>query len=100
MAPGDAVKYVAMNGEEHNALIVHVWDTTFLMNLVYVGEVEDSFGNKIVRATSVPWFEEGMKGFYVKRIEEAGKAIEEDAEEEGNIDDMGPLRKGVKETLE
>jgi len=106
MAPGSAVTFVDHEGEEHNALVVRAWSAA--MNIAYVGkeEEEDSDGRIVVRETSVPFFEEGMKGFYIKKPEEPAEAEEEAikeeeaTEEEDDIDGMGPLRKGVKETLE
>lgn len=65
MAPGSNVIFVDSDGEEHNALVIHDWQTC--LNVAYAGTEEDSFGKVIVRETSVPWFEEGMDGFYVKK---------------------------------
>jgi len=99
MAPGDAVRYVDRYGYEHNALVVHAWSAT--MNIAYVGKEEDSIGRIVVRETSVPWFEKGMQGYYVKKPSpEPEEKEEKAAEEEADIDGMGPLKKGVKETLE
>jgi len=64
MAPGSMVKFIDRDEKEHIALVIHAWQTS--LNIAYVGGEEDSFGKVIVRETSVPWFEEGMKGFYIK----------------------------------
>ena len=65
MAPGSIVEFVDREGNEHNALILHVWVGS--LNIAYVGTEEDSHGRVIVRETSVPWHENGLGGFYVKK---------------------------------
>lgn len=67
MAPGSSVVFVDSEGKEHNALVIHEWETC--LNIVYVNplkENEDSFGNERIKETSVPYYEEGMSGFYIK----------------------------------
>ena len=74
MAPGSNVQFVDSEGKEHNALVIHVWEST--LNIVYVepdsespgtNAAGDSFGNRRIKETSVPYFEDGMGGFYVKK---------------------------------
>lgn len=74
MAPGSNVQFIDKEGKEHNALVIHVWETT--LNVVYVEpnksqrqskDESDSSGNHRIIETSVPWFENGMSGFYVKK---------------------------------
>jgi len=70
---GQIVEFVDKNGVHHNALIICQWRTT--LNLVYVDKTgEDSYGYNRRLETSVPYFEEGMDGFYVidNRPAEAG----------------------------
>ena len=74
MAPGSNIQFVDNKGKEHNALVLHVWETT--LNIIYVEpnesqrqpeEAGDSCGNRRIIETSVPWFEDGMDSFYVKK---------------------------------
>ena len=63
---GDAVKFVDQNGVEHNALVIHVWETC--LNIVYVDPKSeaDASGTERSMRTSIPFFQEGMSGNYVK----------------------------------
>lgn len=64
---GDVVTFIDADGNPHNALIIHDWGSS--LNIVFVnptGDNDDSFGNERVLHTSVPFFQEGMSGFYIK----------------------------------
>ena len=63
---GDFIVFVDNVGVLHHALITHVWSTTF--NIVYIHKTEsdDLYGNKRIKKTTVPFYEKGMSGFYVK----------------------------------
>lgn len=68
---GDRVIFVDEYGIEHNALIIYVWQSC--LNIAYVDvaggdriAAQDSFGNCIIKRTSIPLFQEGMSGLYVK----------------------------------
>ena len=64
---GDPVIFVDEKGVEHNALVIHVWDSS--LNIVYVSpstDNDDSFGNERIKVTSVPFHEQGMNVFYIK----------------------------------
>lgn len=61
---GDVVVFVDGNGVRHNALVIYVFQTT--LNIAYVGSGEtDSYGNLLIKKTSVPFKEDGMSGFYI-----------------------------------
>ena len=64
---GEAVMYVDTEGIAHVALIIHVWPTC--LNIAYVSKSkdnDDSYGNEILKKTSVPFKQEGMEGHYVE----------------------------------
>ncbi len=62
---GDPVVFVDGDGLAHHALILHAWPTS--LNIAYVHDVaSDSYGNNVVRETSVPFKEDGMSGFYIE----------------------------------
>ena len=65
--PGDAVIFVDRDGNRHNALVIHAWDTT--VNIVFINTNknvdDDSFGHERIKETSVPFYEMGMSGFYI-----------------------------------
>lgn len=68
MQIGDACIFVDKHGTEHNALVIHVWETSVNVVIVDPHNPEgDSFGNQRVKKTSVPFQEPGMSGFYIKR---------------------------------
>ena len=62
MKIGDVVTFVDRTGRFHNALVIHVWGN--FLNIAHVGVGTDSFGNEIVKETSVPYREKGMSGYY------------------------------------
>lgn len=62
---GSRVTYVDREGKRHNALVTIPWATC--LNIVYVGERHgDSYGNELLRETSVPYQEKGMSGNYIE----------------------------------
>jgi len=62
---GDYIVFVDDDGISHNALVIHAWENS--LNIAYVDEIEsDSYGNLIVKKTSVPYKQPEMSGFYVK----------------------------------
>ena len=72
VAPGSNVFFIDSGGKRHNALVMQAWKTK--LNIIYVepdsktpgtNAEGDSFGNRRVLETSVPWHESGMDGFYV-----------------------------------
>lgn len=65
---GDVVGFVDREGKRHNALVICAW--WFCLNIAYVDPSnDDSWGNLIIKETSVPFKEEGMSGFYVYKKE-------------------------------
>lgn len=65
MAPGSRIDFTDKEGKEHNALVIHAFDTCLNIAHVDPDNSDNSFGNNIIKETSVPYFEEGMKAFYV-----------------------------------
>lgn len=64
MSVGDAVGYVDSSGKAYSALVLHVWANC--LNVAYVSaDEEDSFGNLVIKVTSVPYQQEGMSGNYI-----------------------------------
>ena len=62
---GDHVVYVDREGKRRNALVMIPWATC--LNIVYVGEKDgDSYGNELLRETSVCYQQEGMGGNYIE----------------------------------
>jgi len=64
---GQIVIFVDSYGKEHHALVIYVWKSS--LNIVYVSPSalnDDSFGHERIKMTSVPFFEKGMTGFYIK----------------------------------
>jgi len=67
MKIGNACIFVDRDGRERNALVIWTWKTC--LNIICVdvdGITANSYGHGTIRETSVPYFEEGMKGFYIK----------------------------------
>ncbi len=63
---GDVVEYIDPDGESYNALVIHVWANC--LNVAYISKTTgDSSGNNILKATSVPYKQEGMEGNYIIR---------------------------------
>ena len=66
MAPGDVVTYVDREKAEHNALVLQVFSDS--LNIAYVDVTADvPYGKPVARETSVPYQEEGMDQFYIKK---------------------------------
>jgi len=64
---GDVIKFTTSGGIIHNALVIHVWQSS--LNIVYITpetDGSDNYGNARVYETSVPWRQEGMSGFYIE----------------------------------
>lgn len=62
---GDVVTFTDIEGRRHNALVIHVWESS--VNVAYVDPNEsNSFGNCIAKETSIPFKEATMAGFYVE----------------------------------
>jgi len=69
MKIGNACIFVDGKGKEHNALVL--WNWTYCLNIIYVDVDEEkvkanSSGSGVAVETSVPYYEEGMRGFYIK----------------------------------